>query len=70
MLKNTAKKTTTRIVVLYLHYIISLKVYGWLVWLIVFNATFDNSSVLSWRLVSLVGGTGVPRENHQPVASH
>jgi hypothetical protein len=70
MLKKTAKQTTTSIVFLYLHYIISLKVYGWLVWFIVFNATFDNSSVLSWKSVSLVGGTGVPGENHRPIASH
>ena len=36
----------------------------------VFNATFNNILVLSWRLVLLVEETGVPRENHQPVASH
>jgi hypothetical protein len=33
----------------------------------VFNATFSNISVISWRPVLLVEETG---ENHQPVASH
>ena len=36
----------------------------------VFNATFNNISVVSWSSVLLVGETGVPRENHRPVASH
>jgi len=37
----------------------------------VFNATFNNiNSVISWRSVLLVGETGVPGENHRPVASH
>jgi hypothetical protein len=36
----------------------------------VFNATFNNISVIAWRLVLLVEETGVPRENHRPVASH
>jgi len=31
------------------------------------NATFNNISVLSWRLVLLVEETG---ENYRPVASH
>ena len=35
----------------------------------VFNATFNNISVISWRSVLLVEETGVPGENHQPVAS-
>ena len=42
---------------------------GWW-WVMVFNATFNNISVISWRLVLLVEETGVPGENHQPVASH
>jgi hypothetical protein len=33
----------------------------------VFNATFNNISVISWRSVLLVEETG---ENQQPVASH
>ena len=36
----------------------------------VFNATFKNISVLSWRLDLLVKETGVPGENHRSVASH
>jgi hypothetical protein len=36
----------------------------------VFNATFNNISVISWRSVLLVKETGVPGENHRPVASH
>ena len=39
-------------------------------WLMVFNATFNNISVISWRSVLLVEETGVPEENHRPVASH
>jgi len=31
----------------------------------VFNATFDNISVILWRSVLLVKETGVPGENHQ-----
>jgi len=36
----------------------------------VFNATFNNISVMSWRSIVLVQETGVPRENHSPVSSH
>jgi len=36
----------------------------------VFNATFNNISVMLWRSVLLVEETGVSRENHRPVASH
>ena len=36
----------------------------------VFNATFNNISVISWQSVLLVEETGIPRENHLPVASH
>ena len=35
----------------------------------VFNGTFNNISVMSWRSVLLVEETGVLRENHRPVAS-
>jgi len=40
------------------------------VWGMALNATFNNISVISWRLVLLVEETGVSRENHRPVASH
>jgi hypothetical protein len=36
----------------------------------VFNATFNNISDISWQSVLLVEETGVPGENHQPVESH
>ena len=35
-----------------------------------FNATFNNISVISWPSVLLLEETWVPRENHQPIASH
>ena len=38
--------------------------------IIVLNATFNNISVISWRSLLLVEETGVPEENHQPVATH
>jgi hypothetical protein len=37
---------------------------------IVFNATFNNISVIWWQSVLLVEETGVPGENHRPAASH
>jgi len=42
------------------------------VWLrfMVFHATFNTISVISWLSVLLVEETGVPGENHRPVASH
>ena len=39
-------------------------------WGMVLNATFNNISVISWRLALLVEETGVTGENHRPVASH
>ena len=38
-----------------------------LVCLMVFNATFNNISVISWRSVLLVEETREPVENHCPV---
>ena len=44
---------------------------GWLVyWFMVFNATFNNVSVILWRSVLLVEETWVPGENYLSVASH
>jgi len=34
----------------------------------VLNTTFNNISIISWRSVLLVEETGVPEENHRPVA--
>ena len=36
----------------------------------VFNATFNNITVISWRSVLLVEKIGLPGENHRPVAIH
>jgi hypothetical protein len=36
----------------------------------VFNANFNNISVILWLSVLLVEETRVPEENHQPVTSH
>jgi hypothetical protein len=36
----------------------------------VFKATFNNISAISWQSVLLVEETGVPRENHWPVTNH
>ena len=36
----------------------------------VFNATFNNISFISWRSMLLVEETGVPGENHRPAVSH
>ena len=39
--------------------------------LVVFNATFNNISVVSWRSIFFgVEGTRVPVENHRFAASH
>jgi hypothetical protein len=35
----------------------------------VFNATFNNISVILWRSDLLVEETGLPGENHQPATS-
>ena len=44
---------------------------GWvLVWFMVFNASFNNISVISWWSVLLMEETGVPGDNHPPAASH
>ena len=37
---------------------------GWLVSFMVFNATFNNISLILWRSVLLVKETRVPGENH------
>jgi hypothetical protein len=45
---------------------ISVTVEG-LVWFMVFSATFNNISVISWWSILLVEETG---ENHRTVATH
>jgi hypothetical protein len=41
-----------------------------MVWVMVFNATFNNISAISWWSVLLIEETGVPGENHRPTTSH
>jgi hypothetical protein len=36
----------------------------------VLNATFNNTSVISWQSVLLVVETAIPGEKHRAVASH
>ena len=60
---------------IYVYYIITSLFYKndfacLFVCLMVFNAIFNNISVMSWRSVLLVEETGEPGENHRPVASH
>jgi hypothetical protein len=38
--------------------------------LMMFNATFNNISVISWRSVLLVKETGVTGQNHRPADRH
>ena len=38
--------------------------------LVLFKATFNNISVISWRSDLLVEETGGPGENHQHIVSH
>ena len=40
------------------------------VYFMVFNATFNNISAISWRSVLLVEENGVPGESYRPVACH
>ena len=47
-----------------------LAIFDGVVWFMVFNATFNNISVISRHSVLLVEETGIPGENHRPVASH
>ena len=36
----------------------------------VFNATFNNTSIISWQSVIQVEETGVPGESHLPASCH
>ena len=42
----------------------------WQIRVMVFNATFNNNSVISWQSVLLVEETGVPVENHRSAVIH
>ena len=39
-------------------------------WVMVFNATFNNISAISWWSVLLVNETRIPVESHRSAASH
>ena len=62
-----SQKRIQRLTWLCMHYLCSRVWYK--VWFMVFNATFNNISVMLWRSVLLVEETGVRAENHRPVAS-
>ena len=69
MLFNLSNKFLSSCIFLYRCNIFLLNI-DWLGWFLVFNTTFENISVKSWRSVLLVEETGVGGENHRPVASH
>jgi hypothetical protein len=48
-----------------MHYLFNIFMYIYSEWFMVFNATFNNISVISWWSVLLVEEIGVPRENHR-----
>ena len=50
-------------------YFMPLTIIGYGVRAMVFNATFNNISVISWRSVLMVEETEVAGENHRPAAS-
>ena len=63
----------------YLYHLVHLQLFwpafetchcNWRVMVMVFNATCNNISVISWWSVLLVEETGVLGENHLPVTSH
>ena len=49
---------------------VSFLSFSWFWLFMVFNATFNNISIKSWRSVLLAGETRVTGENHRPVTSH
>jgi hypothetical protein len=59
-------KTIDRFILILLQSLIDKNI-DVVVYLMVFNATFNTISFISWRLVLLVEEAG---ENHRPVTSH
>ena len=51
------------------HFLYHRRLVIWLIFM-VFNATFNNISVISWAVSFIGGGIGGPRENHRLAASH
>ena len=58
------------IVIIIRHYFIVVILLGVVVRVMLLNSIFNDISVISWRSVLLVEETGLPGENHRPVASH
>jgi len=48
-------------------YYISYRIWFWFYWFIMFTATVNNISAISWRSALFVVETGVPGENYRPV---
>ena len=46
-----------------------MRINEWIGWIMVFNVTFNNISVIHVFVVLLVEETGVPGENHRPAVS-
>ena len=57
-------------IILYYSTLLILLKYNLGLGFMVFNTTFNNISVISWRSVLLVEETEVPGENHRPATSH
>ena len=45
-------------------YLVIFGIGGWVVWVIVFNATFNNISAISWQVALLVEEPRIPGKNH------
>jgi len=54
----------------HIRYIDTSRPHFYRVMVMVFNATFNNISVIPWQPILLVEETRVPRENYRPAASH
>ena len=70
LLKGETRTTPLAIYPCLYFFQVSTPFFSLFVCLMVFNAIFNNISVISWRSVLLVKETGGSGENHRPVASH
>ena len=69
MTLNNVQEETILVIVIQ-PYMVRLYSFIVLFGFMVFNATLNNISVISWQSVLLVEETRVPRENHRSVVSH
>ena len=69
-LQSQWSKSNLNMMNIYEESTINFWIWGIYVCLMVFNATFNSISAISWRSVLLMEETGEPGENHRPVASH